>query len=131
VGANNNKFFSLELHASTSEARACIYTHYGRVGEAGQRETRYYDSVGSAKLAYNDLFLQKSKKGYAVVQLQSAAIGSSLVRRAKEEKEKEKNDFSLDLFFRLSFFLPFFLFTFFFRFPDSTIFVLCIVRFWF
>jgi predicted DNA-binding WGR domain protein len=106
VAANNNKFFSLELHESAAEARACIYTHYGRVGDAGRRETRYYDALGAAKLAYNDLFQQKTKKGYELVQLKSASIGSPLVscrpprprshrtQRRKREKKKKKLDFS-------------------------------------
>ena len=40
--ANNNKFYVLEVHEA-APARFRLFTHYGRVGSAGVKESRDFD----------------------------------------------------------------------------------------
>jgi len=44
---------------------------------AGQRETRYYDSVEDAQAGYLQLMSDKQKKGYKPIKLAASNIGSN------------------------------------------------------
>eukprot|EP01094_Clydonella_sp_ATCC50884_P018403 TRINITY_DN33_c0_g1_i1.p1 TRINITY_DN33_c0_g1~~TRINITY_DN33_c0_g1_i1.p1 ORF type:complete len:1290 (-),score=370.68 TRINITY_DN33_c0_g1_i1:92-3961(-) len=85
MGANSNKFYSLELHRGAGHSFR-IYTHYGRTGDvesnpsAGRRETRFAEDEARARAAYNAIKAEKEAKGYRVVQLLSSAIGSDKAR---------------------------------------------------
>ncbi len=86
VGANNNKYYAIELHKAGNAFR--VFTHYGRTDDletnpdAGAKETRYFDSLGEAQGGYEQILKQKTgaSKGYKEVSLASSKIGSHKAR---------------------------------------------------
>jgi poly [ADP-ribose] polymerase len=90
IQGNNNKFYSMELQKSNGDYR--IYTHYGRVGDCGVKEGRYViksevkpkkkqtldEAAKQAALnEYQKILKSKQKKGYHVVEIEAADVGSA------------------------------------------------------
>jgi poly [ADP-ribose] polymerase len=92
IKTNHNKYYAIELHKAKGKATSKypfrIYTHYGRTDDletnpdAGQRECRYFTTVGEAEGMYDSLYRQKtsSRKGYKELSLASSKIGSAKAR---------------------------------------------------
>ncbi len=93
IANNNNKYYAVELHQGLGDAAAGIsrfrvFTHYGRTDDletnpnAGAKESRYIEDLGSAEACYLQIFKEKSSpsKGYKEVFLASSNIGSSKAR---------------------------------------------------
>lgn len=85
IGANNNKYYGIELHRAKGSNPFRVYTHYGRTDDlennpmAGVRECRYFDSEAEADKSYTSIYKQKTspKKNYREVDLASSNIGSN------------------------------------------------------
>jgi poly [ADP-ribose] polymerase len=111
IQSNHNKYYAVELHqgagAKKGESPFRVFTHYGRTDDletnpnAGAKESRYFDDQGSAAACYQQIYREKTAKGYKEVSLASSKIGSSKARGqssgevdaktlAKIEGEKEK-----------------------------------------
>lgn len=89
--ANNNKFYVLEVHeAASSQLR--LFTHYGRVGAAGVKESRDFDDREAALDAYAKLLREKTspRKGYVLVEVEKAAVGSEKLQVASERTEQKR-----------------------------------------
>ncbi len=87
--ANNNKFYVLEVHeAAPTQFR--LFTHYGRVGSAGVKESRDFDGRAAAMDAYAKLLREKTgpRKGYVLVEVEKAAVGSEKLQVAPAGKER-------------------------------------------
>ncbi|HEX8203698.1 MAG TPA: WGR domain-containing protein, partial [Isosphaeraceae bacterium] len=90
IKTNRNKYYALELHraAEGPAARFRVYTHYGRTDDlesnpdAGQKECRYFESLGEAEANYQSIYRQKTSasKGYKELALASSKIGSQRAR---------------------------------------------------
>jgi len=108
IGGNNNKFYSMELQKSNGDYR--IFTHYGRVGDTGVKEGRYFlksnteqkkgktleESIrGTAEKEFNRLLKSKQKKGYLKVDMASAEVGSSKAQ-IKQRHNSVKKSVDLD-----------------------------------
>lgn len=86
IKANNNKYYSIELHRAGGAFR--VFTHYGRTDDlernpgSGAKETRYFQSFDEADAGYQSIYRQKTgaSKGYREVSLASSRIGSHLAR---------------------------------------------------
>jgi poly [ADP-ribose] polymerase len=81
--ANNNKFYVLEVHEG-GPRQFRLFTHYGRVGSAGVKETRDFDTQEAASDAYAKLLREKTspRKGYVLVEVEKAAVGSEKLQVA-------------------------------------------------
>jgi poly [ADP-ribose] polymerase len=87
---NNNKYYALELHKAEEKGKVYyrLFTHYGRTDdletnpEAGQKECRFFDSLGEAQQNYDSIYRQKTspRKGYKELSLASTKIGSQKAR---------------------------------------------------
>ena len=75
---NNNKFYGMEIHSAGVQTR--IFTHYGRVGDNGVKECRYFLNVGAADREFSKILKSKKKKGYEEVNLAKSNIGSDQAR---------------------------------------------------
>ena len=61
IKTNRNKYYAIELHSGQHQGRVCfrVFTHYGRTDdletnpEAGQKECRYFDTLGEAQAGYD------------------------------------------------------------------------------
>lgn len=86
--ANNNKFYVLEVHEAAPQFR--LFTHYGRVGSAGVKEARGFDCRDAAMEAYAKLLREKisPRKGYVLVEVEKAAVGSEKLQVAPAGKER-------------------------------------------
>jgi poly [ADP-ribose] polymerase len=90
IKTNRNKYYALELHRTEEggTTRFRVYTHYGRTDDleanpdAGQKECRYFETLGEAEASYESIYRQKTSasKGYKEVALASSKLGS---RRAR------------------------------------------------
>ncbi len=89
IKTNRNKYYAIELHsAEKGKNRFRVYTHYGRTDDletnpdAGQKESRYFDSLPEAESCYQQIYRQKTSpsKGYREVALASSKIGSARAR---------------------------------------------------
>lgn len=84
IGSNHNKYYGIELHRGDGKYR--VFTHYGRTDDletnpnAGARESRYFDDGGSAASCYQQIYKEKTAKGYKEVALASSKIGSHKAR---------------------------------------------------
>ena len=89
--ANNNKFYVLEVHEA-APAKFRLFTHYGRVGSAGVKETRDFDDCNAAMEAYTKLLREKTspRKGYVLVEVEKAAVGSEKLQVDTEQTFQEK-----------------------------------------
>ncbi len=84
---NNNKYYAIELHQA-GPASFRVFTHYGRTDDlemnpdAGQKECRYFSSLGEAQACYQHIYREKTsaRKGYKEVALASTKIGSTKAR---------------------------------------------------
>lgn len=74
---NSNKFFSIELQESI-DGKFRILTNYGRVGNPGVQEGRYFEDRVSAENEYNAILRKKQgkSKGYVLVDVAKAEVGS-------------------------------------------------------
>ena len=88
--ANNNKFYVLEVHEADSQFR--LFTHYGRVGSAGVKESRDFDDRDTALEAYAKLLREKTspRKGYVLVEVEKAAVGSEKLQVDTEQTFQQK-----------------------------------------
>lgn len=78
LAKNSNKFFHIEVQVA-SDGRARIHTVYGRVGNSGAREFRYYPSEVSCLSDYEALIHKKrdrKKEPYTEVDLAITSVGS-------------------------------------------------------
>src|SRR5262249_20265924 len=100
IKTNHNKYYAIELHKGTLKGKTLfrIYTHYGRTDDletnpdAGQKECRYFDTVGEADANYQSIFREKTgpRKGYREVALASSKIGSQKARGTSTGEVDEK-----------------------------------------
>ena len=75
---NSNKFFHIEVQVAPN-GQARIHTVYGRVGNSGAREFRYYPSESSCLSDYEALIHKKrdrKKEPYREVDLAITSVGS-------------------------------------------------------
>ena len=88
--ANNNKFYVLEVHEAGSQFR--LFTHYGRVGSAGVKESREFYDRALALEAYAKLLREKTapRKGYVLVEVEKATVGSAALQVKSEQTFQEK-----------------------------------------
>jgi poly [ADP-ribose] polymerase len=101
ISGNNNKFYSMELQECKGEYR--IFTHYGRVGAEGVKESRFFfkkehkeedgktlDEIilERAKLEFTRIKTSKEKKGYVAVEMAAADVGSEKVKEIIHEENK-------------------------------------------
>ncbi len=108
INGNNNKFYSIELQKCKGVFR--IFTHYGRVGVSGVKEGRYISKgdikpkkgktleecvLESASKEYERLLKAKKKKGYHVVDVEAADVGSGKAKVQLSIKRDTKGS-SLD-----------------------------------
>ncbi len=86
--ANNNKFYVLEVHEAGLQFR--LFTHYGRVGSAGVKESKDFDDKAAALDAYARLLREKTspRKGYVLVEVEKAAVGSEKLQVSPAGKER-------------------------------------------
>ena len=89
--ANNNKFYVLEVHAA-KDGRCRLCTHYGRVGAAGVKETKEFDDQDAALKAYAKTLAEKTspRKGYVLVEVEHATVGSSALQTASEPPQEKR-----------------------------------------
>jgi poly [ADP-ribose] polymerase len=90
IKTNRNKYYAIELHSAQNSGQACfrVFTHYGRTDdlevnpEAGQKECRFFDSLGQARANYDSIYREKTgpRKGYKELSLASSKIGSQKAR---------------------------------------------------
>jgi predicted DNA-binding WGR domain protein len=88
IVSNHNKYYAIELHrgAPGSANAYRVYTHYGRTDDletnpnAGARESRYFGDAGSAAATYQQIYKEKTNKGYKEISLASSKIGSHQAR---------------------------------------------------
>src|SRR3954463_3734304 len=90
IKTNRNKYYALELHRAAEGAaeRFRVYTHYGRTDDletnpdAGQKECRYFATLGEAEASYQSIYRQKTSasKGDKEVALAASKIGSQRPR---------------------------------------------------
>ncbi len=90
IKTNHNKYYAIELHSAQLKGKTTfrVFTHYGRTDDletnpdAGQKECRFFDSIGEAQANYQSIFREKtgSRKGYKEVALASSKIGSQKAR---------------------------------------------------
>jgi poly [ADP-ribose] polymerase len=90
IKSNHNKYYAIELHCSNEKGKTYyrVFTHYGRTDDleanpdAGQKESRFFDSAGEAEANYQSIYREKtsSRKGYKEVALASSKIGSQKAR---------------------------------------------------
>ncbi|WP_054692499.1 WGR domain-containing protein [Syntrophomonas palmitatica] len=68
IGNNSNKYYQLELQEGFNNTYR-VYTEYGRVGKTKVQEGRYFTSRWEADRCWEDLFDQKTQKGYREIEL--------------------------------------------------------------
>jgi poly [ADP-ribose] polymerase len=96
IKSNHNKYYAIELHKGGDQYR--VFTHYGRTDDletnpnAGQKETRYFDSVGEGDACYQQIYREKTgpSKGYKELSLASSKIGSAKARGTSSGEIDEK-----------------------------------------
>jgi len=106
IDGNNNKFYSMELQQFSYDFR--IFTHYGRVGEYGTKEGRYFlkseskkkndadnraleeIAKDSAKTEFNRILKSKKKKGYVPIEFAKTDVGSETAKQINETKPNKK-----------------------------------------
>lgn len=88
---NNNKFYVLEVHEA-APAQFRLFTHYGRVGSAGVKESRDFDCRETAMEAYAKLLREKTspRKGYVLVEVEKATVGSDALKVASEQTQEKR-----------------------------------------
>src|SRR5262249_45240247 len=84
---NANKFWTIELGAKS-------YTvHFGRMGTAGQTQTKEFGSEAAARAAHDKLVTEKINKGYKEVTPSQAGTpapaSAALETRAKPEETRK------------------------------------------
>src|SRR5262249_34035745 len=90
----SNKFWAIELDGKSHTVT------FGRIGTAGQTQTKDFSSEAEAKKSYEKLIAEKTKKGYEEVSGKSAAppatkarpaeqLAKATPKKAKAEEEKE------------------------------------------
>eukprot|EP01091_Cochliopodium_minus_P019674 TRINITY_DN834_c0_g1_i6.p1 TRINITY_DN834_c0_g1~~TRINITY_DN834_c0_g1_i6.p1 ORF type:complete len:818 (+),score=243.79 TRINITY_DN834_c0_g1_i6:198-2651(+) len=95
-GANKNKYYCLELHKSKTTNNYRVFSHYGRTDDimskpnSGRKEIRSCSDLHDARYTYQTLYLEKTskRKGYKLLELSSANVGSEKARINKEQKNK-------------------------------------------
>ena len=89
--ANNNKFYVLEVHAAP-DGRCRLFTHYGRVGADGVKESKPFSDREAAVAAYERLLKEKTgpRKGYVPVEVEKATVGSGALQVRTEEAVGQK-----------------------------------------
>ena len=89
--ANNNKFYVLEVHQA-ADGRCRLCTHYGRVGAAGVKEAKDFDGLEAALAAYAKVLAEKTspRKGYVLVEVEKATVGSQALQVASEQTFQQK-----------------------------------------
>jgi poly [ADP-ribose] polymerase len=89
IQSNHNKYYAVELHRGAGASKGQpyrVFTHYGRTDDletnpnAGARESRYFDDGASAASTYQQIYREKTAKGYKEVSLASSKIGSRKAR---------------------------------------------------
>ncbi|KAG0303507.1 Poly [ADP-ribose] polymerase 2 [Dissophora globulifera] len=65
IGHNNNKFYLIQLLASSSSLSYAVFSHWGRVGTNGQKATDMYGDLSSAKAGFERKFRDKTKNGWS------------------------------------------------------------------
>lgn len=83
IVANNNKFYNLEI-IETKDKKFYLYTVYGRLGAGGVKEYRVCSDISDAEKEANSIIKSKTKKGYTLLDMTQADVGSA-VGRAKVE----------------------------------------------
>ncbi|MCI0464189.1 MAG: WGR domain-containing protein [Gemmataceae bacterium] len=100
IKSNHNKYYAIELHKAAEKGKVYfrVFTHYGRTDDletnpdAGQKECRFFSSVGEAEANYQSILREKTsaKKGYKEVALASSKIGSQKARGTSTGEVDEK-----------------------------------------
>lgn len=87
---NSNKFYHAEIQVAPN-GTARIFTVYGRVGVAGSKEYRYYQSENSCLYDYESLIRKKrdrKKDPYREVDLAITSVGSDGAQRNKKTNDR-------------------------------------------
>lgn len=89
---NNNKFFSIELQESY-QGTFRVFTNYGRVGNTGVSDGRYYPDKDSAEIDYEKIIKTKlsKHKGYVKVEVAKSAVGSKEAQKILKVTELPKS----------------------------------------
>ena len=76
--AGNNKFYVLEAHEADGGNAFRVFSHYGRVGTAGVKDSRPCPSRDAALAEYARVLKEKTgpRKGYVLVDVARATVGS-------------------------------------------------------
>lgn len=90
LGANSNKFYIIELQEGVGRSSFCIYTRYGRLGQNGREEARFFSGFYSAQEEYDRLVISKERKGYRKVDV-DGSIGSRQVQVQSVSKQKAED----------------------------------------
>ncbi len=106
IGHNNNKFYVMELQQCDQDYR--IFTHYGRVGTPGAKESRYFlkddleqeegktiEDIAKEKAEkeFQRILKAKQKKGYVPVDMHHSDVGSGKVQpKSKTQAKKAKQN---------------------------------------
>jgi len=104
IEGNNNKFYSMELQKGDGDYR--IFTHYGRVGEDGTKEGRYFlkneqeqqDGKSLEEIAkenaekeFGGILHSKQRKGYIPIDFAKADVGSGRAKTNGNDKDNNKD----------------------------------------
>lgn len=77
IELNNNKFYNLEI-LETKDKKFYLYTVYGRLGASGVKEYRVCSDINDAEKEAASIIKSKTKKGYALLDMTKADVGSDL-----------------------------------------------------
>ena len=77
IELNNNKFYNLEI-LETKNKKFYLYTVYGRLGQSGAKEYRICSDIQDAEKEAAAIIKSKTKKGYALLDMTKADVGSTV-----------------------------------------------------
>jgi len=65
IGANNNKFYMIQLLTCKPTGQFAVFCHWGRVGAHGQTSTDLFYDLNGAQRCFERKFRDKTKNGWA------------------------------------------------------------------
>lgn len=83
VEGTSKKFWAIELNGKSHTV------NFGRIGTAGQTQTKDFTSEADAKTAYDKLIAEKVKKGYTEVSAAAAAPAAPAAKSTPKSKKTE------------------------------------------
>lgn len=87
IEVNSNKFYTIEIHEGNGEYR--IFSEYGRLGVTSTKQVREYSgmTLSTAQREFESIIREKTRKGYAEVDLAQSSTGSSEAKRLIDANE--------------------------------------------